>query len=783
MQAYRDFQGCSWIGVPAALYAGKKWEGRIRTQTAYFRREFQLYGNDATMTVRVSGLTRYRLYINGTAVLAGPCKGDRFRHYYEEIDVSKYLRWGKNVIAAKVLAYPPYDALMGEGANAGGVGPESEFGTAAGPCLLVSGEAFGADGLKMAGVNTGDTAWQVCLDDAVDWKMYGLTFWLGSMEVVDGAKIPKGWASAVTTGKWASAERRWGVYRDSTGVMPPFQLKPRPIPLLHDKEISFIKEMPLREDDVKPFSLMGGAVTIEPNTRTAVELDVSYLTTAYVDLPVCGGKGAEVILRYAECYTGDSPTDKGDRTDCVNYRLNGHQDVYYPSGEEEIYNPFWFRTFRFARIEVQTGAFPLTFGLPKLTETGYPLALKTNFTASDENMNKMWEISVRTLQRCMHETYEDCPYYEQLQYIMDTRLQILFTYAVSGDTRMALRTIDDYHASILPEGMIQSRYPTQAPQVIPMFSVHWIFMLEDYYQQTGDVNIPRRYRATADNILDWFARHVDETGLVGQTDYWQFTDWVAQWERGFGLSDASRVGPSVCTNLFYVLGLRCAARMNQLTGRNDAAAAYNADADGILANVQKLCWDNEAGLYREGPGVNEYSQHAQVLAVLTDLTNEPRELMLRTLARDDLMLCSFPWLFYFIRALEKTGLYEHTAPFYQRLSDFAALNATTIPERYYTVRSECHAWGAFPLHEFPRTILGVRQKSVGWKEIEIRPYCGMSEGSEGTVHTPVGDVYVKWEKNGEHVKLEGNVPEGVPCTVILPNGHSQHLENGGVFSL
>ena len=31
---------------------------------------------------------------------------------------------------------------------------------------------------------------------------------------------------------------------------------------------------------------------------------------------------------------------------------------------------------------------------------------------------------------CAHETYMDCPYYEQLQYGGDTRLEILATYSL-----------------------------------------------------------------------------------------------------------------------------------------------------------------------------------------------------------------------------------------------------------------------------------------------------------------------------------------------------------------
>ena len=67
----------------------------------------------------------------------------------------------------------------------------------------------------------------------------------------------------------------------------------------------------------------------------------------------------------------------------------------------EVYEPFWFRTFRFIRFEMKTYEEPLVLRNFTYTETGYPLNVQTKADASDERFKKIWEISERTLRCCM----------------------------------------------------------------------------------------------------------------------------------------------------------------------------------------------------------------------------------------------------------------------------------------------------------------------------------------------------------------------------------------------
>lgn len=56
--------------------------------------------------MRISADSRYKLYVNGRYVLAGPLKGDRFRKYYDEVDLTPYLHTGNNVVAGPCAPVP-----------------------------------------------------------------------------------------------------------------------------------------------------------------------------------------------------------------------------------------------------------------------------------------------------------------------------------------------------------------------------------------------------------------------------------------------------------------------------------------------------------------------------------------------------------------------------------------------------------------------------------------------------------------------------------------------------
>ena len=93
------FCRAAWLGVPRSEIKKKMiFHGDMNGRFAYYRCDIRV-NQPASLKAAITANSRYRLWVNGHPVLSGPCKGDRYRHYYENIDLSDYLRQGINSFA------------------------------------------------------------------------------------------------------------------------------------------------------------------------------------------------------------------------------------------------------------------------------------------------------------------------------------------------------------------------------------------------------------------------------------------------------------------------------------------------------------------------------------------------------------------------------------------------------------------------------------------------------------------------------------------------------------
>lgn len=401
----------------------------------YFRKNFKMEAIPEHFNIQITADSRYKLYINGSFVQEGPAKGDDQDWYVDTAELANFLKVGENVAVVEVLRYPAKMNLRNHSLY------RSEY-----PCLYVAGE----EALQ------GKSGWKY--EKAEHIVLRGEPYNPAPLHILEdasGMENLQGWkVSGYDDSSWQEA-KPYGIF-EANKAASPFQLIPRAIPLQRHEDCNFTETICVREAGMQQAEtlqeqwnqmLMGAdTVEISANTTQIVEISAGEEMCGYPILEVSGGAGARITLTPSECYgypqppmqtpLGELPSQpkKGDRTDYINGQLSGPEDHYTVGGhgteeQPEIYEPYWFRTFRYMRIEVTTGEQGVTIQKLRYRSTGYPLDIKTKVQASDESFASIWDICVRTLKRCMHETYVDCPFFEQLQYAMDSRAEILYTYA------------------------------------------------------------------------------------------------------------------------------------------------------------------------------------------------------------------------------------------------------------------------------------------------------------------------------------------------------------------
>lgn len=780
------WQNAMWLGVPRLEL--EKWnilEGDLTGRFAYFRYDFFL-DEKATLIVDVTANSRYRLWVNELPVLSGPCKGDLYRHYYETVDLTQYIKPGNNVLAVQVLYSNAYAAVKQTDERAGIFGVLTPGG---GHRLALEGNIKNSSGEIIGTVTTGEADWKVYLDGSFYLKSYEVTANLGAIcEEPDLRCVPTDWKKQnYSTSEWSTPDileyAKKDPLVDFAGLVNRFTLKERPIPLLYETETAFKKEIATTKIPASHI-LEKGRIRIEAHETRKILLDAGRIVNGYPKFIFHNGTGANVVITYFEKFTHESRTIKRD--DAKQGTISGITDRLTLNGKETAFEPFWYRTFRFIYIEVETEEEPVELLMPAYRKTGYPLNCISYVKSSESWINQVWEMCVHTLENCMMETYMDCPYYEQMQFPMDTRLQALFTYIVSGDTRMAGKALEDYHCSMTPEGLIHGKYPSAYTQIISTFSLHYIYMLLEYCRQTGDVWAVRKYFPDMDQILDYYDRKVGSDGLVGRLGYWEFVDWQPAWEEYGGAPAALQQGPSTIINLMYAYALECAARLNEMAGRTGMGEEYRIRKAKILQEIQRQCWDEEQEMYREGPDYKQYTCHAQAWAVLTGLLEGEgaKKALKHAAEREDVLKCSFSTSYEWFRACEIAGVYDYTKTDMKKWADLLELGCTCCPETPGNTRSDCHAWSALPMYEMICCMAGIRMEDGNRSRVRIEPHMDGIRELEGQAVTAKGNVEFAYQQVSDTVNGRKSwnyritLPEGLDGEFIDPSGNAVELYGG-----
>ncbi len=749
-----------WLGLRSAgkwIWHGKPRAGR--SDLGFFHGLLRVPRGAVTTRLFVCADNRYVLYADsgrGPARLGrGPARGDMMHTALDPYELPL-----RGLRALRLWAQVYYV----------GGRPEQMLAEVHGdhPGLLVLAGFYDRRGVLLGRAGTG-CAWRAFASRAIAplTTPEGISG-LGATERHRADDWPADWLRARPSSKgWAPAVE---LSTPQPKGFPPFAsddhwLVPRVLPQMAETPRAFVRMAPAGAPERAAAPRF--PLHIPPRGRLDLLFDAGGMVCAYPQISL-RGRGAHATVAYAEVLTRAAPggVQKSHRL-AAGFELKGPHDRLDMGAcaKTHLFEPIHWHSFRFLRVGIEAGPEGALLRAVGMRVTGYPWKLRQKIAAPGAHaaaVRKLMEVSWRTIRCCTWETFMDCPFYEQLQYIGDTRIQMLVTHMATGDEALARQALTAFDNSRVCEGLTQSRGPTTEMQIIPTFSLIYILTLEDFLVNTGDRDFVAPLLDGVADILRWTARYRDpRTGLLGTLPYWPFVDWVHEvWDQGVPPGP-----PSSLINLFHLLALDAAAR---LCAGTPQGRSWRAEADALRRRIRRLFWDPRLRLLRDVPAAadrrnREFSQHAQALGVLAGVMRgaDARAALrgaIEGMPGLELRQATLYFRFYLAEAVARAGwgagLWRLLEPFREAL----AAGSTTWPETYEPCRSECHAWGSWPMYFFGRYVLGVNPPDARGR-ILVKPLrCPPLDRVEGTVMTRLGPVQVKVGWQGRRPALRVRLP-------------------------
>jgi hypothetical protein len=751
----------------------------------HFRRALNLVTVPAAYPVRVSADNRFILYVNGKRVGDGPARGDLTHWRYERFDLAPFLKPGENLVTATVWNWGVY-------------APVAQFTDRT--AFLLESEATGDASISTGGRKA--DGWQVEVEPGHtplgrDTVTMGGYMAAGPGEQIDAATYDWNWQdSNLSGGNWvaAASPMRDGIYSgvneahsaETTGDNP-WGLVPDELPHMEYTpqsagEIVSLGDIAAEQPGLAHFP--ASSASLPPGIHIHLILDRKTLTTAYPQLTVSGGKGSKIVLTYTEALY-DKEGHKGDRDEVTGRRALGLTDSFLPDGgQHRTFEPLWWRTWRYLGLDITTGSEPLTLESLKAQFSAYPFEQRATFKTDDADLDKIQEISWRTARLDAHETYMDTPYWEQLQYVGDTRIQALISYAVADDDRLARQALRAFDASRIPEGLTRSRYPSNLPQTIPTFSLLYIDMLHDFWMYRPDTDhLTRSLVPGTRGVLDWFAGYEQPDGLLHEVPWWSFIDWV---QDGQTIPTYDSHGESCMTTLEYLGALNDAAGLESAVGDPTLATRYRSRADHVRSGLYSKCWSASRGLLADTPDQKLFSQQANILAVLYDVI--PKADQPKVLAQilpidpgttpDGVLSASYYFRFYLARALDHAGMADKYLDSIDPWRKLLPMHFSTWPEVPGNTRSDSHAWSAHPIFDFLALVAGIQPASPGFATVRIAPHLGSLPSLTATYPHPQGKIKVEYHSTPPHPGMKGG--STFHADITLPGSLTGTFEFNGV---
>lgn len=392
--------------------------------------------------------------------------------------------------------------------------------------------------------------------------------------------------------------------------------------------------------------------------------------------------------------------------------------TYTPTvGQNYYMNPF--RRFGCRYVEIiPSGTAPSNVKV-SLRMVVYPLTVLPAPSALSDIQRRIYECCVYTMQCCMHEHYEDCPWREQALYTMDSRNQMLTGYYAFGEYLFPRANLELIAADNRADGFLSICYPMINEKAIPSFSLHFITACEEYLRYSGDAEFIKKIYPKIKSVLDAFLTRMKDGALISPIagkGMWNFYEWqpeldgVEQLSRGM---TEENLEPDIILNTLLSYALRRMANI-------EAALGIENDRDSLIEKINNAInehfYNDERGVYLNRRSRKTACKLGNALTILCGAAEGERARSIaKKLTEDELTDASLSMQCFVYDALIEVDKEKYTPYIIDTIektyTPMVEYGNGTVWETeqgqadFDNAGSLCHGWSAIPVYYY-HTLLG-----------------------------------------------------------------------------
>ena len=316
---------------------------------------------------------------------------------------------------------------------------------------------------------------------------------------------------------------------------------------------------------------------------------------------------------------------------------------------------------------------------------------------------KLDEVSLRTLQNCMQDVFEDGPKRDQRLWMGDLRLQALTNYASFKNYDLVKRCLYLFAGSRFPDGRVAACVFTN-PEVeaddtyLYEYSMLFTVALEEYLQETGDKEAFNDLYDIAleqiDIALSKFDHYLPTSFIVDHT----FVDW------------SEGVDKEACCMAEMIYCLRYAILLCERKQDQKKINEYTSILEKLLDQAYKTYYDPVKKVIVSNGQVSIMSQVWMTLAEVIS-KQEAKDILSNTPYINDYKMNTPYMHHYYVTALLECGLKDqaivHLKEYWGKMVElgadtfYEAFDPSDINASPYggsSINSYCHAWSCTPAY-------------------------------------------------------------------------------------